>query len=116
MTVVPPPPPTVVVTATPAAPYTAPVTVTFTAVVTNGFGPFSYAWTSALLLPLGATYVVPPTPTSASVQIRFTQATLLPFTIGVTVTDSVPPLGRSASDTLTITVAPPPPPTTAPGG
>ena len=39
-------------------------------------------------LPLGASYVTAPTPTSASVQIRFTLPTLLPATIGVTVTKS----------------------------
>ncbi|MEO8694353.1 MAG: PKD domain-containing protein [Acidimicrobiales bacterium] len=121
VTVIAPPPPTVVVTATPLAPYVAPVTVTFTAGVTGGLGPFTYAWTSPLLLPLGATYVVAPTPTSASVQIRFTQGTLLPATISVVVTEVGAP-GRSAIDTITISVAPPPPPpttappTTLPGG
>jgi hypothetical protein len=112
VTVIAPPAPTVVVTATPAAPYTASVNVTFTAVVTNGLGPFSYQWTSALLLPAGATYVGPSN--TASVVIRFTQGTLLPATIGVLVTELGPP-ERSAIDTVTITVAaPPPPPTTAP--
>jgi hypothetical protein len=118
VTVVAPPAPTVVIAATPLGPYTAPVTVTFTAGVTGGLGPFTYAWTTALLLPPGASYVVAPTPTSASVQIRFTQATLLPFSLGVTVTETGPP-GRSASDTMTVSVAPAPPPpptTTLPGG
>ena len=110
VTVVAPPAPTVVVTAS-AGPYVAPVTVTFTAAVTGGLGPFTYAWTSALLLPVGASYVGPTN--TASVQIRFTQA--VTATIGVTVTDS---LLRIVADTMAITVPtattrPPPTPPAA---
>jgi hypothetical protein len=110
VTVVAPPAPTVLVTATPAPPYTAPRDVTFNAVVTNGLGPFAYSWTSALLLPPGASYVGPSN--TASVVIRFTLGTPPGgATIGVLVTETGPP-GRTASDTITITVAPPPPPPT----
>jgi hypothetical protein len=97
----------------PPGPYTAPITVTFRANVQNGLGPFSYSWTSPLvLLAFGASYVGPSN--TATVQIRFTQA--FSGNIGVAVTELAPP-GRTDSDTIAITVAAPlPPPTTAPGG
>ena len=98
-------------TATPTVTRTA--TATFTATATGGLGPYTYSWTSPLLLPLGASYVGPTN--GPTVQIRFTQPTLLPAVITVTVADSLLQ-ADSASVTISVAAAPPPPPTTAPPG
>ncbi len=106
-TVVAPPAPSVVISVVTPGPYTAPTTVRFTAVVTNGLGPFSYSW----VLPLGATFVGPSN--TATVDIRFTQGSLpvVGTTVGVVIQETGLP-ARSANDTVTITVGAPPPTTT----
>ena len=104
--VVNPPPPTATVSVVgPAAPHTAPLTITFRATVTGGLPNYNYQW--QLILPLGASYLTPSN--QPEVQIRFTLGYSGP--ISVIVTDS---LLRSDSGSVNVVVAAPPPPTTAP--
>ena len=97
--VVNPVPPTVVINApTPASPV-AGAPATFTATVTGGLGPFTYAWTFA-----GGT---PATSALQSPAVTFN--TIGPHVVNLTVTDA---LGRSDSaPARTVTVVAPPAPT-----
>lgn len=86
-----PPPPTVVASASPTT-GTSPLTVSFTSTVTDGLGPFTYAWSfgdqsSASAADTTHTYTVAGT-----------------FTAQLVVTDS---RGRSGSNTISVTVAAP---------
>ena len=114
VTVVAPPPPTVAASiVAPAAPYAAPVLVTFRATPSGGLGPYTYSWPA--LPPLSGAVYVGPTNT-AQVQIQFNLAFNGP--IRVNIADA---LGQLATDTVSIVVAAPPPTTTvaappSPGG
>ncbi len=95
-----PPAPTVIMTANPTT-GSAPLTVSFSATVSNGLGPFTYSWTfgdgAICLIPEGC-----PSPSSVS----HTYNSAGTYTAKVIVTDS---RSRSASDSVTVTVSQAPP-------
>ncbi len=106
-----PPPPTVIVTANPTT-GTAPLTVSFSATVSNGLGPFGYYWTlgdgagTVCSGCGGPPDIIPVCTQYCGPSVSHAYASAGTYTAKVIVTDS---RSRSGSDSVSVTVAQAPP-------